>query len=112
MHMRHLILLLLLSAVPAAVVGAVYIHAILFIVTPDAVFGLLVISQTLVVALVGGIGTLWGPLIGAAVMVPVSEVLDSTVGESSHTRLGPRAPAARWALRVCTLLTCPCSGRA
>src|SRR5205823_992102 len=70
-----------LSAVPAAVVGAVSIHAILFIVTPDAVFGLLVISQTLVVALVGGIGTLWGPLIGAAVMVPVSEVLDSTVGD-------------------------------
>jgi branched-chain amino acid transport system permease protein len=70
-----------LSAAPAAVVGAVYIHAILFIVTPDAVFGLLVISQTLVVALVGGIGTLWGPLIGAAVMVPISEVLDSTVGD-------------------------------
>jgi branched-chain amino acid transport system permease protein len=70
-----------LSAAPAAVVGAVYIHAILFIVTPDAVFGLLVISQTLVVSLVGGIGTLWGPLIGAAVMVPVSEVLDTTVGD-------------------------------
>ena len=70
-----------LSAAPAAVVGAVYIHAILFIVTPDAVFGLLVISQTLVVSLVGGIGTLWGPLIGAALMVPVSEVLDSTVGD-------------------------------
>jgi branched-chain amino acid transport system ATP-binding protein/branched-chain amino acid transport system permease protein len=70
-----------LSAAPAAVVGALYIHAILFIVTPDAVFGLLVISQTLVVALVGGIGTLWGPLIGAAVMVPISEVLDSTVGD-------------------------------
>jgi len=70
-----------LSAAPAAVVGAVYIHAILFIVTPDAVFGLLVISQTLVVSLVGGIGTLWGPVIGAAVMVPVSEVLDSTVGD-------------------------------
>ena len=70
-----------LSAAPAAVVGAVYIHAILFIVTPEAVFGLLVISQTLVVSLVGGIGTLWGPLIGAAVMVPVSEVLDTTVGD-------------------------------
>jgi branched-chain amino acid transport system permease protein len=70
-----------LSAAPAAVVGAVYIHAILFIVTPDAVFGLLVISQTLVIALVGGIGTLWGPLIGAALMVPVSEILDSTVGD-------------------------------
>jgi ABC-type branched-subunit amino acid transport system ATPase component/ABC-type branched-subunit amino acid transport system permease subunit len=70
-----------LSAAPAAVVGAVYIHAILFIVTPEAVFGLLVISQTLVVSLVGGIGTLWGPVIGAAVMVPVSEVLDTTVGD-------------------------------
>ena len=71
----------MLSAAPAAVAGAVYIHAILFIVTPDAVFGLLVISQTLVVCLVGGTGTLWGPLIGAAIMVPVSEVLDATVGD-------------------------------
>lgn len=70
-----------LSAAPAAVAGAVYIHAVLFIVTPEAVFGLLVISQTLVVCLVGGTGTLWGPLIGAAVMVPVSEMLDSTVGD-------------------------------
>jgi branched-chain amino acid transport system permease protein len=71
----------MLSALPAAVAGAVYIHAILFIVTPEAVFGLLVISQTLVVCLVGGTGTLWGPLIGAAIMVPVSEVLDATVGD-------------------------------
>jgi ABC-type branched-subunit amino acid transport system ATPase component/ABC-type branched-subunit amino acid transport system permease subunit len=71
----------MLSAAPAAIVGAVYVHAILFIVTPEAVFGLLVISQTLVVSLVGGTGTLWGPLIGAAVMVPVSEVLDTTVGD-------------------------------
>jgi ABC-type branched-subunit amino acid transport system ATPase component/ABC-type branched-subunit amino acid transport system permease subunit len=71
----------MLSAAPAAVAGAVYIHAILFIVTPEAVFGLLVISQTLVVSLVGGTGTLWGPLVGAAIMVPVSEVLDATVGD-------------------------------
>src|SRR5215510_3452501 len=71
----------MLSAAPAAVVGAVYIHAILFIVTPEAVFGLLVISQTLVVCLVGGTATLWGPVIGAAVMVPVSEILDTTLGD-------------------------------
>jgi branched-chain amino acid transport system permease protein len=71
----------MLSAAPAAVVGAVYIHAILFIVTPEAVFGLLVISQTLVVCLVGGTATLWGPVIGAAVMVPVSEILDATLGD-------------------------------
>ena len=70
-----------LSAAPAAVVGAVYVHAILFIVTPEAVFGVLVIVQTLVVCLVGGAGSMWGPVIGAAVMVPISEILDSTVGD-------------------------------
>ena len=70
-----------LSAAPAALVGAVYAHAILFVVTPEAVFGVLVIVQTLTVCLVGGAGTLWGPLIGAAIMIPASEILDATVGD-------------------------------
>jgi ABC-type branched-subunit amino acid transport system ATPase component/ABC-type branched-subunit amino acid transport system permease subunit len=71
----------MLSAAPAAVAGAVYAHAILFVVTPEAVFGVLVIVQTLTVCLVGGAGTLWGPLIGAAIMIPVSEILDTTMGD-------------------------------
>ena len=71
----------MLSAAPAAVIGAVYAHAILFVVTPDAVFGVLVIVQTLVVCLVGGVGSKWGPLIGSAIMVPMSETLDATVGD-------------------------------
>jgi branched-chain amino acid transport system permease protein len=70
-----------LSAAPAAMAGAIYAHAILFVVTPDAVFGVIVIVQTLVVCLVGGAGTLWGPVIGAAIMIPVSEILDTTVGD-------------------------------
>src|SRR5204863_209529 len=88
----------MLSAAPAAVVGAVYAHAILFVVTPEAVFGVLVIVQTLVVCLVGGTGTLWGPLIGAALMVPVSEVLDTTLGDrvaperAVRPRRGPHVP--------------------
>src|SRR5207302_169633 len=49
----------MLSAAPAAVIGAIYAHAILFVVTPDAVFGVLVIVQTLVVCLVGGVGSKW-----------------------------------------------------
>ena len=71
----------MLSAAPAAVAGAVYAHAILFVVTPEAVFGVLVIVQTLTVCLVGGAGTLWGPIIGAAIMIPVSEILDTTMGD-------------------------------
>jgi ABC-type branched-subunit amino acid transport system ATPase component/ABC-type branched-subunit amino acid transport system permease subunit len=71
----------MLSAAPAAVIGAIYAHAILFVVTPDAVFGVLVIVQTLVVCLVGGVGSKWGPLIGSVIMVPLSETLDATVGD-------------------------------
>ncbi len=71
----------MLSAAPAAVIGAIYAHAILFVVTPDAVFGVLVIVQTLVVCLVGGVGSKWGPLIGSGIMVPMSETLDATVGD-------------------------------
>jgi branched-chain amino acid transport system permease protein len=78
---RAKMLAYMLSAAPAAVIGAIYVHAILFVVTPEAVFGVLVIVQTLVVCLVGGVGSKWGPVIGAAVMVPLSEMLDATVGD-------------------------------
>ena len=71
----------MLSAAPAALIGAIYAHAILFVVTPDAVFGVLVTVQTLTVCLVGGVGSKWGPLIGAVIMVPLSETLDATVGD-------------------------------
>ena len=78
---RAKMLAYMLSAAPAAVIGVIYAHAILFVVTPEAVFGVLVIVQTLVVCLVGGIGTKWGPLVGAAIMVPMSETLDATIGD-------------------------------
>jgi branched-chain amino acid transport system permease protein len=79
--LRAKMLAYMLSAAPAAVIGAIYAHAILFVVTPDAVFGVLVIVQTLVVCLVGGVGSKWGPLIGSVIMVPLSETLDATVGD-------------------------------
>ena len=78
---RNKMLAYLLSAAPAAAIGGLYVHAILFVVTPDAVFGVFVIVQTLTIALVGGVGSKWGPVIGAAIMVPLGEMLDSTVGD-------------------------------
>ncbi|MBI2157462.1 MAG: branched-chain amino acid ABC transporter ATP-binding protein/permease [Candidatus Rokubacteria bacterium] len=79
--LRAKMLAYMLSAAPAAVIGVIYAHAILFVVTPDSVFGVLVIVQTLVVCLVGGVGTKWGPVLGAAIMVPMSETLDATIGD-------------------------------
>jgi branched-chain amino acid transport system permease protein len=67
-----------LSAAPAALAGAIYAHAILFVVTPDGVFGVIAIVQTLTVCLVGGVGTLWGPVIGAAFFILARDLLGAT----------------------------------
>ena len=52
----------------------------LLVVTPPAVFGMLVSAQALIVAMFGGVGTLWGPVIGAVVLVPLSEFLHAQLG--------------------------------
>ena len=49
-------------------------------VTPDSVFGLLVSAQPVVVTLFGGVASIWGPVIGAAVLVPLAESLNAQLG--------------------------------
>jgi branched-chain amino acid transport system permease protein len=44
------------------------------------VFGMLVSAQALIVAMFGGVGTLWGPVIGAVILVPLSELLHAKLG--------------------------------
>ena len=65
---------IMLSASITAVAGGVY-AVVQLIVTPDSVFGLLVSSRALIVTLFGGIGTVWGPVVGALVLIPLGEVL-------------------------------------
>ena len=50
------------------------------IVTPQGVLGTIVSAQALILSLFGGIGTLWGPLIGAVVLVPFTEALRAELG--------------------------------
>jgi branched-chain amino acid transport system permease protein len=40
---------------------------------PDSVFPLSLSILVCLLAVVGGVGTLWGPLVGAALMIPLSE---------------------------------------
>ena len=68
-----------LSGAIAAAVGAFY-AVVLLVVTPISVFGMLVSAQALTVAMFGGVGTVWGPLIGAAVLVPTAEILNAELG--------------------------------
>ena len=68
-----------LSGALAGAAGGFY-AVILLVVTPPAVFGMLVSAQALIVAMFGGVGTLWGPVIGAVVLVPLSEILHAQLG--------------------------------
>ena len=45
-------------------------------------FGVFVIVETLTVALVGGVGSKWGPPLGAALMIPLGEFLDARWGDT------------------------------
>jgi branched-chain amino acid transport system permease protein len=70
---------IMLSGALAAAAGGLY-AVVLLVVTPDSVFGIITSSQALVVTLFGGVGTLWGPLIGATILVPLSETLQAQLG--------------------------------
>ena len=70
---------LVVSGMIAAAAGGLY-ACVQLVVTPDSVFGMLVSAQPVVLTLFGGVASLWGPVIGAAFLVPLSKGLDATVG--------------------------------
>ena len=77
---RWKMLALMLSGALAAVAGGLY-GVVLLVVTPETVFGMLVSAQALILALFGGVGSLWGPVIGAVVLVPLAEGLNAELGD-------------------------------
>ncbi len=68
-----------LSGAIGGAVGAFY-AVVLLVVTPISVFGMLVSAQALTVTLFGGVATVWGPVIGSAILIPLSEVLHAELG--------------------------------
>jgi branched-chain amino acid transport system ATP-binding protein/branched-chain amino acid transport system permease protein len=73
------LLAITLSGAIAGAVGAFY-AVVLLVVTPVSVFGMLVSAQALTVTLFGGVGTVWGPVIGSAILIPASEILHAELG--------------------------------
>jgi branched-chain amino acid transport system permease protein len=72
---------IMLSAALTAVGGVFYIVLYNY-VNPRSVFGEAVSVQILLYAIVGGLGTVWGPLVGAAILVPVAEIVrGSSLGQ-------------------------------
>src|ERR1700744_4444865 len=70
---------IVLSGAIAGALGAFY-AVVLLVVTPQSVFGMLVSAQALTVAMFGGVGTVWGPVIGSVILIPLAEILNAEAG--------------------------------
>jgi branched-chain amino acid transport system permease protein len=78
---RNKLAALLISAALTAVAGALYASAFLFIV-PDQVLALDVSNEIAIVAMLGGAGTVLGPVVGAVVLETASEIFKNTFKEA------------------------------
>ena len=67
------VLAFMISAGFMAIAGTIYAQYVL-VIDPETVFPLTLSILVLLMTVVGGVGTLWGPPIGAAVLVSLSEV--------------------------------------
>ncbi|MFT5221974.1 MAG: branched-chain amino acid transport system permease protein [Glaciecola sp.] len=76
--MRYKLISVAVSAAITAVTG-VFVTQFLFFVDPDLAFGGVVSVAILLPAIVGGVGTTWGPIVGAGILVPLGEVTRSLV---------------------------------
>lgn len=71
--MRYKLTTMALSGAITAVAGSFYAQYYLF-VDPEIAFGSQQSIQAILPAVVGGVGTVWGPLIGAVILGPLSDV--------------------------------------
>jgi branched-chain amino acid transport system permease protein len=69
---RYKLIAMAISAAFVAAGGSFYAQYLLYI-DPDSVFPLSLSILICLLVVVGGVGTLWGPLVGAALMIPLSE---------------------------------------
>jgi branched-chain amino acid transport system permease protein len=76
---RYKLYAFILSAALTAVAGALY--AIMFgFVDPESGLGILISVKMVIMAALGGAGLLFGPLIGAVILVPLEEFSNSLLG--------------------------------
>ncbi|MBV8746361.1 MAG: branched-chain amino acid ABC transporter permease [Xanthobacteraceae bacterium] len=73
---RHIYLI---SAFLTALAGTFYVQYIYFI-DPNVAFSFNISVEAALVSIVGGIGTLWGPVLGTVLLEPTSALLQSWLG--------------------------------
>jgi len=70
---------LMISAALTALLGAFYV-AYFYYIDPDSVAGSDLSIKILLVAIIGGVGTVWGPIVGACILVPLTEISNYLFG--------------------------------
>lgn len=70
---------LILSAVFTSIAGSLYSIKTGFI-DPESGFGILISVQMLIIAALGGAGTLFGPLVGALILIPLQTATNTWFG--------------------------------
>lgn len=75
---RYKVLSVAISAALTAIGGSFFAQYFLFI-DPTIVFGVTVSVQILLRPIVGGVGTIWGPFVGALLLTPLAEFTRSVV---------------------------------
>lgn len=71
--MRTKLITIALSAAISSVAGSFYVQYYFFI-DPDGAFGSSVSIQAILPAVIGGVATIWGPVIGAAILGPLNDL--------------------------------------
>jgi branched-chain amino acid transport system permease protein len=77
--LRYKLYALLLSAAFTSIAGSLYAVMVGFI-DPDSALGILISVKLLIVAALGGAGTLFGPLVGAMILIPLEEITNAKFG--------------------------------
>jgi branched-chain amino acid transport system permease protein len=77
--LRYKLYALLLSAGFTSIAGSLYAVMVGFI-DPDSALGILVSVKMVIVAALGGAGTLFGPLVGAIILIPLEETTNAMFG--------------------------------
>ena len=72
----------IISAALSAAMSVLWVKAVLRVTVAEEVFGITVVIVMLSVAFVGGVGRTWGPVVGAAFLIPLAMFLDDSIGET------------------------------
>ncbi len=76
---KYKLIAMAISAALTATMGTVYAQYILYI-DPFMVFGLEISMKIVLLTVLGGIGNIYGPIIGAGILIPLSEYTRTTLG--------------------------------